>query len=143
MFPTVSFFKNQLVISEIKETVVNLFKDHPEHGLADMYGTPSDSKDEKPAERKVVTDEKATGSFMGMGFAKSSSNRSSGLLSSAGSNLSDLSTDEDSQSSGMNTPRGMSIHQRHVSESLEEKKRRLFKWNDYERVMLNLNSVKA
>ena len=32
--------------------------------------------------------------------------------------------------------------QRHIHESLTEKKRRLFKWNDYEKVLLPLELVK-
>jgi len=42
----------------------------------------------------------------------------------------------------MHVPKGISAMQRHIHESLAEKKRRLFKWNDYEKVMLPLDLVK-
>ena len=42
----------------------------------------------------------------------------------------------------MFVPKGMSAMQRHIHESVIEKKRRLFKWNDYEKVLLNLELVK-
>ena len=42
----------------------------------------------------------------------------------------------------MYVPKGISAMQRHIHESLEAKKRRLFKWNDYEKVMLSLKLVK-
>ena len=42
----------------------------------------------------------------------------------------------------MYVPKGISAMQRHIHESLPEKKRRLFKWNDYEKVMLTLDIVK-
>lgn len=42
----------------------------------------------------------------------------------------------------MYVPMGISAQQRHIHESIEEKKRRLFKWNDYEKIMLPMESVK-
>ncbi len=42
----------------------------------------------------------------------------------------------------MYVPKGVSAMQRHIHESLADKKRRLFKWNDYEKVILPLDLVK-
>ena len=42
----------------------------------------------------------------------------------------------------MYVPKGISALQRHIHESVIEKKRRLFKWNDYEKVLLNLELIK-
>ena len=38
VFPTVNFFKNQNVQSEIKETMMNLFREKLEQGVAEMHG---------------------------------------------------------------------------------------------------------
>ena len=38
----------------------------------------------------------------------------------------------------LNAPNGMSAQQQHVNETLEEKKRRIFRWNAYERIMIPL-----
>ena len=57
----------------------------------------------------------------------------------------DYSTDvsgEDDSNRQMYVPKGISAMQRHIHESLAEKKRRLFKWNDYEKVVLPLELVK-
>lgn len=42
----------------------------------------------------------------------------------------------------MYVPKGLSAMQLHIHESVFEKKRRLFKWNDYEKVMLTLDVIK-
>ena len=42
----------------------------------------------------------------------------------------------------MYQPIGYSARQRHIHESVEEKKRRLFRWNGYEKIMMPLNFVK-
>ena len=42
----------------------------------------------------------------------------------------------------MYVPKGISAMQRHIHESIAEKKRRLFKWNDFEKVMLPIELVK-
>jgi len=42
----------------------------------------------------------------------------------------------------MYVPKGVSAMQRHIHESLEAKKRRLFRWNDYEKILLPLDTVK-
>ena len=39
VFPTVNFFKNTQVQNEIKETMLTLFRERLEQGVADMYGT--------------------------------------------------------------------------------------------------------
>lgn len=44
VYPTVSFFKNQQVQNEIKETMLTLFRDKLEQGVADMYGMSEDGK---------------------------------------------------------------------------------------------------
>lgn len=53
----------------------------------------------------------------------------------------DISGEDDSKKQ-MYEPMGISAMQRHIHESLTEKKRRLFKWNDYEKVLLPLELVK-
>ena len=54
LFPTVSFFRNNSVLDEIKETSVALFKDTLEQGVAEMYGHRSEVKDkEKKVEQKI------------------------------------------------------------------------------------------
>ena len=40
------------------------------------------------------------------------------------------------------SPTGFSAQQRHIHETLDEKKKRLFKWNNYERVMIPLDTIK-
>ena len=42
----------------------------------------------------------------------------------------------------MSVPTGYSAMQPHVSESLQDKKRRLFKWNNYEKIQLPLDLIK-
>jgi len=44
VFPSVGFFRNQTVQNEIKETMVNVFKDRLEQGVAEMYGLNDPSK---------------------------------------------------------------------------------------------------
>ena len=42
----------------------------------------------------------------------------------------------------MSVPTGYSAMQPHVTESLQDKKRRLFKWNNYEKIQLPLDLIK-
>lgn len=65
VYPSVSFFKNQNVQNEIKETMMNLFRDKLEQGVADMYGISSDASKDSQDQRvhNVDTDEGAN--FLG------------------------------------------------------------------------------
>lgn len=42
VFPTVSFFKIQSVHNEIKETIMNVFRDRLEQGVAELQGLNSE-----------------------------------------------------------------------------------------------------
>jgi len=47
VFPTVNFFKNQNVQSEIKETMMNLFREKLEQGVAEMHGLNDNKESEQ------------------------------------------------------------------------------------------------
>jgi len=57
-------------------------------------------------------------------------------------NSTDEAEEQEDNTRQMYVPKGISAMQRHIHESVIEKKRRLFKWNDYEKVLLNLELVK-
>ena len=77
VFPSVSFFKNQQVQSEIKETMLNLFRDKLEQGVADMYGNTEASAQ---GQEKIVQeyDKDEATNFLGYISAQRTGSSSSG-----------------------------------------------------------------
>ena len=75
-----------------------------------------------------------------LGFVKKTQQRTSEYLSSGFHEiemptLSTAVTERDEESKfQMSVPQGYSALQPHINESLQDKKRRLFKWNNYEKI---------
>ena len=144
VFPTVSFFKNNQVQSEIKETMMNLFRDRLEQGVAEMYGTNEPIEEKKKDIKVHEVNKKEASNYLGLIQAQKGGSLASSSSGSAFMNASfstDISSEEDT-SKQMYVPKGISAMQRHIHESIAEKKRRLFKWNDLEKVMLPIELVK-
>ena len=116
--------------------MVNLFKEHLEKGVDWMLGTKKTTKEDDLAALKEHQNSDAA--FLG--FIKKSQQRTSEFLSKGFHEidmptLSTAMTDsEEQQKIQMSVPTGYSAMQPHISESLQDKKRRLFKWNNYEKI---------
>ena len=141
VFPSVSFFKNQTVQSEIKENMMNLFREKLEQGVAEMHGLGEAQAKEDQKVQDVDMNEASN--FLGFMQAQKSGPLGSSQSSPSFMNIStEVSSGDEDINNQMYVPKGISAMQRHIHESVAEKKRRLFKWNDYEKVMLPLDLVK-
>ena len=142
VFPSVLFFRSQAVLNEIKDAMMGLFRDRLDAGVNDLLGARKTTKEDDIAKLR----EKELSDKAFLGFVKKQHEQTGEKLSSGFYEMSTLSTNvsesEEEQKFQMSTPSGFSAMQAHIHESLEEKKRRLFRWNNYEKIQLPLDLIK-
>jgi hypothetical protein len=131
IYPETVLFKNQVISDEIKLSMMNLFGDRLEQGVLDLFG-----EIQKPKEPKLDANTESFSSIMVI--KKPAGLRAKpmqlGILKAPDSpKKHEKSQEQDSD---------WCQQQQHIGESLEQKKRRLFKWSYYEKVMLPLGLIK-
>lgn len=109
------------MLNEIKAAMVSTFQP--------VLEANEDSKEPAHSPRRLITvDTKETENFLGYKKQTPALGPKTLFISGVGTTG--------------NEPSGLSALQQHVHETLDEKKRRLFKWNSYERVMIPLEQIK-
>jgi hypothetical protein len=141
IYPESVLFRKETITDEIKLSMMNMFGDTLERGVLEQFGE---------VKKQQVQNQMANEGFTDILMKKKSG---FGSASSASSNLMKLGSMHSQPAGGddlVKSPIQGAVkedtdlvhQQQHIHESLEEKKRRLFKWAYYEKIMLDLTKIK-